>query len=99
MVSFLSCVVHASWLNIHRLSNACPKNVRSLDILNEVRREVPVENAPDAVPVENAPTTDLSGLLMLFHSVEILDAALVVALLLDVIQSAYFSEFCLLPIC
>lgn len=36
---------------------------------------------------------------MLLHLVTILDPALPVAFLLDVIQSAYFSEFCCFPIC
>ena len=35
-----------------------PLNVRPQDTLNEVRKEVPLQNAPAVVPVENPPPAD-----------------------------------------
>ena len=36
-----------------------PLNVRPQDALNEVRREMPLQNAPAVVPVENPPPADV----------------------------------------
>ena len=44
-------MVHASWPNLHPLFKATPQNVCPQDILNELRRDVPVQNAPTLVPV------------------------------------------------
>ena len=36
-----------------------PLNVRPQDALNEVRREMPLQNAPAVVPVDNPPRADV----------------------------------------